>query len=401
MMMFTSFFYLLRARGLKVSLNEWMSLMEALRLGLHGATFTGFYYLCRAVLVKSEADFDKFDGAFLEFFKDMERATDELPKELMDWLNKPREELDGSFSEADLLRNMGLSEEEIRRLFEECLRDQFEQHNGGSKWIGTRGASPFGNNGQIDKGIRVGGKSQKRSAFQVAGERKFRDFREDNTLDTRQFQMAFRRLRQFSARADEAKTEFDVDGTIRETCDNAGNLKVVYDKPRRNTVKVMLLMDSGGSMDYYSRLCSALFQAVRNSNHFKDLQVFYFHNCIYSRIFKDPRMRPSSAIQTEWILQNISSEYRVIIVGDAQMDPYELMDGGWYSYGSKEKVSGLEWLHRFREKYPHLVWLNPSEPPNWGGWWGKTYEVINKDFDMYRLTLDDLNAALKTLMVNR
>ena len=401
MMMFPSFFYLLRARGLKVSLNEWMSLMEALRLGLHGATFTGFYYLCRAVLVKSEADFDKFDGAFLEYFKDMERATDELPKELMDWLNKPREELDGSFSEADLLRNMGLSEEEIRRLFEERLRDQFEQHNGGSKWIGTRGASPFGNNGQIDKGIRVGGKSQKRSAFQVAGERKFRDFREDNTLDTRQFQMAFRRLRQFSARADEAKTEFDVDGTIRETCDNAGNLKVVYDKPRRNTVKVMLLMDSGGSMDYYSRLCSALFQAVRNSNHFKDLQVFYFHNCIYSRIFKDPRMRPTSAIQTEWILQNISSEYRVIIVGDAQMDPYELMDGGWYSYGSKEKVSGLEWLHRFREKYPHLVWLNPSEPPSWGGWWGKTYEVISKDFDMYRLTLDDLNAALKTLMVNR
>ena len=135
-------------------------------------------------------------------------------------------------------------------------------------------------------------KCQKRSAFQVAGERKFRDFREDNILDTRQFQMAFRRLRQFSARADEARTEFDVDGTIRETCDNAGNLKVVYDKPRRNTVKVLLLMDSGGSMDYYSRMCSALFQAVRNSNHFKDLQVFYFHNCIYSKILQEPSHAP-------------------------------------------------------------------------------------------------------------
>ena len=140
----------------------------------------------------------------------------------------------------------------------------------------------------------MGGESKKRSAFQVAGDRKFRDFRQDNILDTRQFQVAFRRLRQFSSRADEAKTEFDVDGTIRETCDNAGNLKVVYNRPRRNTVKVLLLMDSGGSMDYYSRMCSALFQAVSKSNHFKDLQVFYFHNCIYSKIFKDPRMRPAS-----------------------------------------------------------------------------------------------------------
>ena len=174
--MFTSFFYLLRARGLKVSLNEWMSLIEALDKGLHHSSFTGFYYLCRAILVKSEADFDKFDGAFLEYFKDMERATDELPKELLDWLNKPREELDGSFSEEDLLRNLGLSEQQIQQMFLERLQEQHEQHNGGSKWIGTRGASPFGNNGQIDKGIRVGGKSQKRSAFQVAGERKFRDF---------------------------------------------------------------------------------------------------------------------------------------------------------------------------------------------------------------------------------
>ena len=160
-------------------------------------------------------------------------------------------------------------------------------------------------------------------------------------------------------------------------------------------------MDSGGSMDYYSRMCSALFQAVRNSNHFKDLQVFYFHNCIYSRIFKDPRMRPNSAIPTEWILQNISSEYKVIIVGDAQMDPYELMEGSWYSYGSRDRTPGIEWLKRFKEKYPHIVWLNPSERPYWGGWWAKTYDILANEFDMYRLTLDDLNNALKKLMVNR
>ena len=196
--MFTSFFYLLRARGLKVSLNEWMSLIEALDKGLHHSSFTGFYYLCRAILVKSEADFDKFDGAFLEYFKDMERATDELPKELLDWLNKQVFPMEAKLTPEDIyhLSKLAimeyLSEQQIQQMFLERLQEQHEQHNGGSKWIGTRGASPFGNNGQIDKGIRVGGKSQKRSAFQVAGERKFRDFREDNILDTRQFQMALR-----------------------------------------------------------------------------------------------------------------------------------------------------------------------------------------------------------------
>ena len=398
--MFTSFFYLLRARGLKVSLNEWMSLIEALDKGLHGSSFTGFYYLCRSVLVKSEADFDKFDGAFLEFFKDME-LTDELPQELLDWLENPKEKPGEEFDMDRAMKNEWLSQEEIQRMFLERLQEQKEEHNGGSYWVGTGGVSVFGNSGFSPRGIRVGGEGGQRRAFQVAGERKFRDFRDDNTLDIRQFQMAFRRLRQFSAKADEARTEFDIDGTIRETCDNAGNLKVVYERPRKNTVKILLLMDSGGSMDYYSRMCSALFQAVSKSNHFKDLQVFYFHNCIYSKVFKDPRMRPGSAISTEWILRNISSEYKVIIVGDAQMEPSELLNSSYYSYGARDNVPGIEWLNRFREKYPHIVWLNPSERPYWGGWWAKTYDIIHKDFDMYRLTLEDLNSALKKLMVNR
>ena len=398
--MFTSFFYLLRARGLKVSLNEWMSLIEALDKGLHGSSFTGFYYLCRSVLVKSEADFDKFDGAFLEFFKDME-LTDELPQELLDWLENPKEKPGEEFDMDRAMQNEWLSQEEIQRMFLERLQEQKEEHNGGSYWVGTGGVSVFGNSGFSPRGIRVGGEGGQRRAFQVAGERKFRDFRDDNTLDIRQFQMAFRRLRQFSAKADEARTEFDIDGTIRETCDNAGNLKVVYERPRKNTVKILLLMDSGGSMDYYSRMCSALFQAVSKSNHFKDLQVFYFHNCIYSKVFKDPRMRPGSAIPTEWILHNISSEYKVIIVGDAQMEPSELLNSSYYSYGARDDVPGIEWLNRFREKYPHIVWLNPSERPYWGGWWAKTYDIIHKDFDMYRLTLEDLNSALKKLMVNR
>ena len=275
--MFTSFFYLLRAKGLKVSLNEWMSLIEALDKGLHASSFTGFYYLCRSILVKSEADFDKFDGAFLEFFKDME-LTDELPQELLDWLENPKDKPGEEFDMERAMENEWLSQEEIQKMFLERLQEQKEEHNGGSYWVGTGGVSVFGNSGFSPRGIRVGGEGGQRRAFQVAGERKFRDFRDDNTLDIRQFQMAFRRLRQFSARADEARTEFDIDGTIRETCDNAGNLRVVYGRPRKNTVKILLLMDSGGSMDYYSRMCSALFQAVSKSNHFKDLQVFYFQN---------------------------------------------------------------------------------------------------------------------------
>lgn len=398
--MFTAFFYLLRARGLKVSMNEWMTLLEALQKGLHQSSFTGFYYLCRSILVKSETDFDKFDGAFLEFFKDME-FTDELPQELLDWLENPKDTPSDEFDMERAMQNERLSQQEIQRMFLERLEEQKEEHNGGSYWVGTGGVSVFGNSGFSPRGIRVGGEGGKRRAFQVASERKFRDFRQDNTLDTRQFQMAFRRLRQFSAQMDEAKTEFDIDGTIQKTCDNAGTLKIVYDRPRKNTVKVMLLMDSGGSMDYYSRLCSALFQAVNKSSHFKDLQVFYFHNCIYSKIYTDPYLRPSSTISTEWILNNISSEYKVIIVGDAQMEPSELLDGSYYHYGVRDEISGIEWLTRFREKYPHLVWLNPSERPYWGGWWAKTYDIINKDFDMYDLTLEGINNALKKLMVNR
>lgn len=398
--MFTAFFYLLRSRGLKVSMNEWMTLMEALDKGLHQSSFTGFYYLCRSVLVKSEADFDKFDGAFLEFFKGVE-FEGELPPELMDWLTNPKEKPGDQFDMERAMQNEWISQAEIQKMFLERLEEQKEEHNGGSYWVGTGGVSVFGNSGFSPRGIRVGGEGGKRRAFQVASERKFRDFRQDNTLDTRQFQMAFRRLRQFSAKAEEAKTEFDIDGTIRETCDNAGKLKVVYDRPRKNTVKVLLLMDSGGSMDYYSRLCSMLFQAVSKSNHFKDLQVFYFHNCIYSKIYTDPQLRPKSVIPTEWILKNLSSEYKVIIVGDAQMEPSELLDPSYYNYGARDNITGIEWLTRFREKYPHLVWLNPSERPYWGSWWAKTYDIIRKDFDMYDLSIDGLNAALKKLMVNR
>ncbi len=398
--MFSSFFYLLRKRGIAVSFNEWMTLMEALQKGLHHSSFTGFYYMCRAILVKSETDFDRFDGAFLEYFKDME-FTEELPKELLDWLENPKDKPKDTFDMDRAMQNQYLSSEEIQKMLLERLQEQKEEHNGGSYWVGTGGVSVFGNSGYSPKGIRVGGVSRYKTAFQVAGERNFRDFRNDNTLDTRQFQVAFRQLREFSSRIDAPKTEFDVDNTIKETCNNAGKLKVVYQKPRKNTVKVLLLMDSGGSIEYYSRLCSALFQSVSKSKHFKDLKVYYFHNSIYSKIYTEPSLRTKLAVDTNWILQNISSEYKVIIVGDAMMEPSELLSGSYYSYGVRDSVPGIEWFQRFKQKYPHIIWLNPAKRPQWSGYWSHTYDVLSDVFAMYPLSVEGLNEGLKKLLVSR
>lgn len=192
-----------------------------------------------------------------------------------------------------------------------------------------------------------------------------------------------------------------MDNTIKETCNNAGKLKVVYQKPRKNTVKVLLLMDSGGSIEYYSRLCSALFQSVSKSKHFKDLKVYYFHNSIYSKIYTEPSLRTKLAIDTNWILQNISSEYKVIIVGDAMMEPSELLSGSYYSYGVRDSVPGIEWFQRFKQKYPHIIWMNPAKRPQWSGYWSHTYDVLSDVFAMYPLSVEGLNEGLKKLLVSR
>ena len=239
--MFIGFFYLLRQRGMDVSLNEWLTLLEGMERGLHHSTLTGFYHLCRAIVVKNETDYDRFDQVFLEFFKGVPYQG-ELPEELLNWLNHPTEDLRRTLEE---LKTLGIPEEKLEdllRQLEERLKEQTEEHNGGSYWIGTQGRSPFGNNGWHPNGIRIGGQSHYRTAMMVAGERRFRDFRKDNTLDTRQFQTAFRLLRQFSSQMDDSEKVLDVDGTIRDTCDNAGTLKVRYKNPRKNAVKLLLLM---------------------------------------------------------------------------------------------------------------------------------------------------------------
>ena len=398
--MFAAFFYLLRARGLHVSLNEWMALMEAMEKGLHQSSLTGFYHLCRAVIVKSETDFDRFDQVFLEFFKGVPYEG-ELPEELLDWLNHPAEDLHRTLEE---LKSLGFPDEtleDLLKMLEERLKEQTEEHNGGNYWVGTQGRSPFGNSGWHPNGIRIGGQSRHRTAMMVAGERKFRDFRKDNTLDTRQFQMAFRTLRQLSVQADSAEKVLDVDGTIRDTCDNAGSLRLRYTNDRENAVKVLLLMDSGGSMDYYAGLCSMLFQAATKSNHFKELHTYYFHNCVYGEVFTSPRLLWEGAVSTEWLLQNYDSSYQVIFVGDAAMNPYELRSRQYNWVTQTYGPSGLEWLDLFLKQYPHMIWLNPEPMPQYQDFWSQTHLQLAKLFRMYDLSAEGLEQGMKRLMVAR
>lgn len=397
--MFAAFFYLLRNRGLEISLNEWITLLEGMEKGLHRSTLTGFYHLCRAVVVKSEAEYDRFDQVFLEFFQGVPWKGD-LPDELLDWLNHPAENLR---ADIEALRGRGFPDEtleELLKLLEKRLQEQTEEHNGGSYWVGTQGRSAFGNSGWHPGGIRIGGQSRSRTAVTVAEERKFRDFRKDNTLDIRQFQTAFRMLRQLSVQADGTEKVLDLEGTVQDTCGNAGTLQVRYKNPRKNTVKVLLLMDSGGSMEYYAGLCSMLFQAATKSNHFKELHTYYFHNCIYDQLHETPRLL-DEGVPTEWLFRNYDASYKVIIVGDAAMSPYELRRRHYNWRRGDYGPSGLEWLERLRKQYPYLIWLNPEPMPARLDFWSQTHYQLGELFHMYALSAEGLERGMRRLMVRR
>lgn len=397
--MFTTFFYLLRKRGLDVSLNEWITLLEGMERGLHRSTLTGFYHLCRAVLVKNETEFDRFDQVFLEFFKDVS-YTGELPEEMWDWLSNPEEDLGRIWEQLKMKESLwGRTMDELLQGLEDRLETQTEQHNGGRRWVGTQGHTPWGNSGWNPRGIRMEGHGQFQAAMTVAGERKFRDFRKDNTLDPRQFQMAFRLLRQLSVQTDSNEKELDIGGTVRRTGDHGGLLNIQYQRPRKNTVKVLLLMDSGGSMDHFSRLCSMLFQAATKSNYFKEMHTYYFHNCIYADLYKDPKLERQDAVPTEWVLQNFDSSYKVIIVGDASMNPYELYDSqfnwGIGTYGP----SGLEWLELLKKHFPHIIWLNPEPTPEREDYRTQTHCHLRALFEMFPLTPEGIEQGMRYLMV--
>ncbi len=380
-------------------MKEWETLLQGLEMNLHHSSLMGFYTLARAILVHTEADFDRFDQCFLEYFKGV-KHYEELPKELEEWLNTP---IEGLEVDEALLNQIDLDIETIREMFEQRLKQQKERHDGGSHWVGTGGTSPFGNSGFHPGGIRVGGEGRYRSALQVAGERNFRDFRDDQVLHTRQFQMAFRRLRQFSALEDGPKDELQLDQTIKETGDNAGRLKLVFDRPRRNSVKLLMLFDSGGSMWSHTKLCSALFQAVSKESKFKDLRIYYFHNCFYDNLYTAPSCSPATAADSEWVLNNLKQDYKVIVVGDAAMAPYELMSpGGCSDYYTYNAEPGIVWIDRFRDHYDRMIWLNPTSEQYWEqGYGSETVKIIKKHVPMYHMSVKGLEQGLRELIKAR
>ena len=335
--MFIDFFYTLRKRKVPVSFTEWMTLMEAVAQG-HINDLDEFYFLARAILVKSEAYFDHYDIAFKEYFQGIENV-EEITKQILEWLQNPA--IRRTLTEEQFAQLKSLSLDELIKQLEDRIKKQNGVHNGGSKWIGTGGTSPFGHSGQNPAGIRIGGPGGGRHAIKIAEERRFRNYSNDLTLDVRQIKVALRGLRRLNRVG--PLDELDIDETIDHTAKNVGELELVWRRQRKNNVKLLLLMDTGGSMDPYIQTCSQLFTAAHSSTHFKDFQYYYFHNCVYDDVYKD--YYRGVKISTDYLLQTLEPDYKVVIVGDADMAPSELLEknGAIFYYQSNE-TPGIECL---------------------------------------------------------
>jgi len=398
--MFIDFFYTCKAKGLDISLNEWLTLQKALDKDLCGSSLSGFYYIARMILVKSETDFDKFDLAFSECFQGIE-SEDIISAQMLRWLDK--EDMYDMVDEDK--RNMLnqteesslIDKDEIEEKLKERINEQDSEHNGGNYWIGTMGKTSFGNTGANMGGIRIGGVTGHQSAFAVMGAHKYKDFRDDRIIDNRQFQLALRKLRQFSTNLDIPRTELDINRTIDKTCNNGGFLRIEMEKPRKNTVKLLLLMDSGGTMIPYSSLLNELFQSVHKSNHYKEVKCYYFHNCIYAHVYKTPECINGDWVETDWLFRNLSSDYKVIIVGDAAMAPEELYSETGNYRGPNGGISGFGWLNLMKRHYRKLVWLNPKMAPGHAPW-REAETAVKNLFPMYKLTVAGLKKAMEELM---
>ncbi len=386
--LFLDFFYLLRKVGLPVSSREWLTFIEALDKGLVAADLYRFYALARATLVKDEKHYDLFDQCFTHFFAGA-RPPRAFEKALDEWLSEPLPIPQLSEEELAALEQYGL--DELREMFEERMREQDERHDGGNRWIGTGGTSPFGHSGQHPAGIRVGGSGGGRRAVQVAAKRRFRAYRTDIVLETRQLSVALRKLRRLGR--DGRRTEVDIDHTIDATARNAGDIEVVMAPPRENRLKVLLLMDVGGSMDPFARLVSRLFSAAHQATHFREFHAFYFHNCVYDKVYRDALML--DGLSTLELMRWLQPETRLIVVGDAHMAPYELSATyGAIDYWQQNEVTGQAWLQRLGDHFRHRAWLNPIEK-RW--WMHPTITAIGEVFPMFELTLEGLGEAIEHL----
>jgi uncharacterized protein with von Willebrand factor type A (vWA) domain len=395
--MFLEFFYGLRTEGVPIAIQEWMGFTRALEKGLHGSSLLRFYHLGRACLIKSETYFDAYDRVFARVFKGVEgQFGEDVTEQVMEWLRNPENFPNLSAEEMEQLER--LSADELMQRFLDTLAEQDERHDGGDKWVGTGGKSPFGHGGQHPTGIRVGGESKSRSAMKVAEERQFKDYRTDQALDLRQLKVTLRRLRQLT-RSGEA-SELDLDETIDETCRNAGEIELVFRPPRRNNVRLLLLMDVGGTMDPYYEPVSRLLTALHEYHGLREFQSYYFHNCIYDQIYKKARLTRADAVPTGDVLRRLDSRWKVAIVGDAAMHPAELME----AYGSidprkESPTPGVVWLQRVAEHFDRSVWINPDPRAYWDG--SHTGRIVQRLFPMFHLSVDGITEAMQALVGSR
>ncbi|MBS99594.1 MAG: hypothetical protein CMI01_13075 [Oceanospirillaceae bacterium] len=389
--MLVNFLYTLRRYGVPVSIKELLVLLEAMDANLAFGSVDDFYLLARTCMVKDEQHYDRFDRAFAAYFKEVEKLEDIVDALIPDDWVKAEFLKQLSDEERARVQSVGGLDELIRR-FKERLEEQKERHQGGNKWIGTGGTSPFGNSGYHPGGIRVGGESRNRSASKVWERREFRNLDDQVEIGTRNIKVALRKLRAFARTG--AATELDLDDTIRSTAANAGLLDIRTVPERHNAVKVLLFFDVGGSMDPYVRVCEELFSACRSQ--LKHLEYFYFHNFVYEHVWRDNRRRYNESTPLMDLLHRYPSDYKVIFIGDASMGPYEIFS----RFGSVEQMNeepGAAWMQRITEYFPKLVWLNPVPESAWRYTQsiGLTRDLVQGR--MYPLTLEGLSEAIRYL----
>jgi len=391
--MFNSLIEHLRGAGIGVSITEYLALLGAMKANVAEYSVDDFYYLARATLVKDERHLDRFDRVFAEVFRGLEKTPGDpaqaIPEE---WLRLLAEKTLTDEEKAQIEALGGF--DKLMETLRQRLAEQKGRHEGGSKWIGTAGTSPFGANGYNPKGVRIGQeKGRNRSAVKVWDQRSFKNLAGDAELGVRNMKVALRRLRKFAREG--AAEELDLSDTIRSTARNAGYLDLKMVPERHNAVKILLLLDIGGSMDDHIALSEQLFTAA--GGEFKHLVHLYFHNCPYESLYKDARMRGQDAISTNDVLNKYDHTWKLILVGDAAMSPYELLQAGG-GISSWNTESGQTWLSRIIKAYPKSVWLNPVAEKHWD--FAQTTRIIREMMEdrMFGLTLEGLDAAMRRLM---
>ena len=390
--MFLDFFYSLREHGVPVAVQEWMMLMRALALGQHGSDLSGFYHVARCCLVKSEVYFDTFDAVFASIYGGVEGEL-EVTEELMQWLEEPKD-FEGLTDEQRAMLEE-LSRDELLQRYLETLAEQDARHDGGGRWIGTGGHSPFGHGGEHPTGIRVGGPGGGRSAMKTIEERRYRAYRTDETLDLRNTKVALKRLRQLTRLGN--PEELDLDETIDETCRQGGEIDLVFRAQKRNNVRLLLLMDVGGSMDPFFRPVSRLLTAMHEERGLRDFRAFYFHNCPYENVYSEPQLYREYAVPTGDLLRRFDERWKLLVVGDAAMHPHELMSG----YGNidprmETETAGIVWLQRLASHFGRSAWVNPEPVKAWDN--TRTNALIQRVFPMYELTVDGIEQAVAALI---